>query len=131
MNRSLRIPDSEHSHGRYVSHTVTSHENWDTSCKAIVVFWVVRFTQTPGRLGSIGMSGIKQLLKLRICSAQPIDDPFRPVKVLALALHRPSHGRRGLDVAKVADLVRQFDQLGLATQTCGVFDLQPLPLLLR
>lgn len=66
---------------------------------------------------------IKHRLQPRVHAAQPGDHFGRPVKVSLFALGGPVSGRGRQDVAQIADLVGQLDQLSLRRDVRRVLNL--------
>src|SRR5436190_4174360 len=69
---------------------------------------------------------IERALQAGVHAAQPVDDALGPVEVLALARTRPPDRRMLAQVAQVADLVGELDELGAARKMRRVLDLQAL-----
>src|SRR5882672_2437263 len=80
----------------------------------------------PPRVG-----GVENRLQFRVDAAQTIHHALRPVKVLALPAALPGRRRAAGDVADVADLVSELDELRLRTDVPRMLDLQRLALRLR
>ena len=62
--------------------------------------------------------------------AEAINDRLCPFEVFPLAINRPVGRRRCRDVAQIADLVREFDQLCAPADMRGMLDLEALALCL-
>ncbi len=61
-------------------------------------------------------------------TAQAVDHRPRPVEIRLLPFQRPARGRAVGDIAEIADLVGQLDELGALADLPGMDDLQALAL---